>query len=678
MARTRGGSVSGRGRTPRSTRSRNVETHQTGPRTPTGNIQQQQAFIMNALHMITGLIHRLAQNVSSGGTSTDTNATTNGEARGATHQQFMSLHPPKFHGKGTADDAEEWIQEIEEIFTTLEVPDNKKVRYGTFMLKGYANEWWQTQREVKFANHEASWEEFKEAFTHAYIPAFTREKRMQEFFELQQMSMSLHEYVVKFRHLEKYCPHVYTSDTDRANKFIRGLKDGLRSKVMCSRPQDLDDAIDMATRFDEDWNRTHGIDKRNEFLRSKSRPNMFKRRRSDRVNQGDKFKRQRPSSSRQDEECPKCHRQHPSKTCYRDVGACLYCGTQGHFICECPKKKEAEQMRGVANQPVEKKVLGRVYATTVEDLKSIDLIEVRIKSAEMSEEDHYAVLGLPSGIEGTKISESEIRKAYKAKALRYHPDKRPDDPTAAARFMTIQTSYEILVDVSARKAYDDLLKLKHEQQQRQNQVSAKRRKMMDKLEEEERAFASNAKSQAEMDIEEIERAKKKIEEEIARILSMKAKQASSTFSKKEHVGNNAPQPVSLDKSKIIEVTWCHSKDVSDVQRLYELFGKFGVVEDVVIRSKKALVVMASRDSVVSATKSFFVDDLNALRIRPLCPVTTVSSSPFEEKLDDVPEYSNLVGSAFHAHEESILQKLKQAAERQKAEAQSRDASSRQS
>ncbi|KAF3794309.1 Pre-mRNA-splicing factor [Nymphaea thermarum] len=289
----------------------------------------------------------------------------------------------------------------------------------------------------------------------------------------------------------------------------------------------------------------------------------------------------------------------------------------------------------------------------------IHLSLVRIKSAEMSEEDHYAVLGLPSGIEGTKISESEIRKAYKAKALRYHPDKRPDDPTAAARFMTIQTSYEILVDVSARKAYDDLLKLKHEQQQRQNQVSAKRRKMMDKLEEEERAFASNAKSQAEMDRAEIERAKKKIEEEIARILSMKAKQASSTSSKKENVGNNSPQPVSLDKSKIIEVTWRHSKDVSDVQRLYELFGKFGVVEDVVIRSKKALVVMASRDSVVSATESFFVDDLNALRIRPLCPVTTVSSSPFEEKLDDVPEYSNLVGAAFHTHEESILQKLKQ-------------------
>uniref|UniRef100_A0A5K0Y0H8 CCHC-type domain-containing protein n=1 Tax=Nymphaea colorata TaxID=210225 RepID=A0A5K0Y0H8_9MAGN len=341
MARTRGGSARGRGRGrgPRSTRSRNVETRSTRAGTPVGDNQQQQAFIMNTLHMMTGLMQGLVQNASAGGTSTDTNGTMNGEAKGTTHQQFMSLHPPKFHGKGTADDAEQWIIETEEIFTTLDVPDNKKVRYGTFMLKGDAKEWWRTQREVKFTNHELTWGEFKEASTHAYIPTFTWEKRMQEFLDLQQGSLSLHEYIVKLRHLEKYCPHVYTADADRANKFVRGLKDGLQNQVISSRPRDLDDAIDMATRLEERWNRMQETNKRSEFLRSKLRPDM----RSDKVNQGDRFKRQRPSTSRQDEECPTCHRQHPGKPCYREVGACLYCGTRGHFIHECPKKKEAVQ-----------------------------------------------------------------------------------------------------------------------------------------------------------------------------------------------------------------------------------------------------------------------------------------------------------------------------------------------
>ncbi|CAK9186017.1 unnamed protein product [Ilex paraguariensis] len=58
------------------------------------------------------------------------------------------------------------------------------------------------------------------------------------------------------------------------------------------------------------------------------------------------------------------------------------------------------------------------------------------------EVDHYAVLGLPSGEEGFKLSEKEISKAYRLKALELHPDKRPDDPNADANFQKLKTSYD--------------------------------------------------------------------------------------------------------------------------------------------------------------------------------------------------------------------------------------------
>jgi len=44
------------------------------------------------------------------------------------------------------------------------------------------------------------------------------------------------------------------------------------------------------------------------------------------------------------------------------------------------------------------------------------------------EVDHYTALDLPSGKEGAKLSEIDISKAYRKKALELHPDKRPDDP----------------------------------------------------------------------------------------------------------------------------------------------------------------------------------------------------------------------------------------------------------
>ncbi|KAF3771628.1 hypothetical protein EJ110_NYTH59975 [Nymphaea thermarum] len=51
---------------------------------------------------------------------------------------------------------------------------------------------------------------------------------MQEFLELQQNHMSLEEYITKYQHLEVYYPHLYTTDEARADKFVHGLRDGLR------------------------------------------------------------------------------------------------------------------------------------------------------------------------------------------------------------------------------------------------------------------------------------------------------------------------------------------------------------------------------------------------------------------------------------------------------------------
>ncbi|KAL6201281.1 hypothetical protein ACLB2K_024995 [Fragaria x ananassa] len=73
--------------------------------------------------------------------------------------------------------------------------------------------------------------------------------------------------------------------------------------------------------------------------------------------------------------------------------------------------------------------------------------------------DHYQVLGLPSGEEGAKLEEKEITKAYRAKALELHPDKRPNDPNANAEFQLLNASYEILNDPKARKQLDSSLRL---------------------------------------------------------------------------------------------------------------------------------------------------------------------------------------------------------------------------
>ncbi|KAF3781652.1 hypothetical protein EJ110_NYTH29146 [Nymphaea thermarum] len=189
--------------------------------------------------------------------SGDTSIPVREKATTVSYQQFMAMQPPIFSGGCSYDKAKHWIEEIERIFVLLGMPEENKVNYGTYLLKGNALDWWKSTLEIRFAGQlSLSWMQFRDSFLDTYYPVHARDQKMQEFLDLQQNQLNLEDYITRYRHLEAYCPHFYTTDGARADKFVRGLREGLRSKVLSSRPRDLDEAVTMARCIEEDWVRT--------------------------------------------------------------------------------------------------------------------------------------------------------------------------------------------------------------------------------------------------------------------------------------------------------------------------------------------------------------------------------------------------------------------------------------
>ncbi len=67
----------------------------------------------------------------------------------------------------------------------------------------------------------------------------------------------------------------------------------------------------------------------------------------------------------------------------------------------------------------------------------------------MSKRDYYDVLGVDKGADN-----NAIKRAYRKLAMKYHPDRNPDDAKAAESFREVTAAYEVVSDENKRARYD--------------------------------------------------------------------------------------------------------------------------------------------------------------------------------------------------------------------------------
>ncbi|MBT5092844.1 MAG: DnaJ domain-containing protein, partial [Halobacteriovoraceae bacterium] len=67
----------------------------------------------------------------------------------------------------------------------------------------------------------------------------------------------------------------------------------------------------------------------------------------------------------------------------------------------------------------------------------------------MSKRDYYDVLGV-----SRDASKDEIKKAYRKLAMKYHPDRNPDNKEAEAKFKEASEAADVLVTEEKKSRYD--------------------------------------------------------------------------------------------------------------------------------------------------------------------------------------------------------------------------------
>ncbi|XP_038885797.1 uncharacterized protein LOC120076090 [Benincasa hispida] len=132
----------------------------------------------------------------------------------------------------------------------MNIPEEQKVNYATSMLRDDAKFWWEsTQRTIKGT---VSWQQFNQAFYNKYFSLTMRCQKEVEFLNLRQENMSVAEYEQKFDHLSHSVPRLVDTEEKKVERFIWGLREGIRGIVTAFRHKEYALALESALLMEVD------------------------------------------------------------------------------------------------------------------------------------------------------------------------------------------------------------------------------------------------------------------------------------------------------------------------------------------------------------------------------------------------------------------------------------------
>ncbi|XP_038876366.1 uncharacterized protein LOC120068804 [Benincasa hispida] len=277
--------------------------------------------------------------MSNGNTTSSTTPITNDTNDSKIIREFKKFNSSTFDGSSVDPIiAENWITEIETIFHHTNIPEEQKVNCVTFVLRGDTKFWWEsTQRKIKGL---VSWQQFNQAFYNKYFHLKVRYQKEVEFLILRQENMSVAEYERKFDRLSHFVPRLVDIEEKKVERFIWGLREGIRGIVTAFRHKEYALALESSLLIEVDLAVKTSTSERG-FMPNQKRKftqQGFQRsQRQEKISQSNQgVQSQQKSQTFAYPKCRNCGKHHQGQ-CLRNLGVCFNCSQTGHYEKACLK-----------------------------------------------------------------------------------------------------------------------------------------------------------------------------------------------------------------------------------------------------------------------------------------------------------------------------------------------------
>ncbi|GJZ10354.1 reverse transcriptase domain-containing protein [Tanacetum coccineum] len=167
------------------------------------------------------------------------------------YKEFISCQPFCFNGTEGAVGLIRWFERTESVFSRSRCAEENKVTFATGTLTDDALSWWNAYAQpmgIEQANR-TTWTELKRLLTNKYCPRTEIRKMEDELYNLSVKGNDLKPYVRRFQELTTLCPNMVPNNEKLLEAFIGGLPRSIEGNVTASKPQTLEEAINISQRL---------------------------------------------------------------------------------------------------------------------------------------------------------------------------------------------------------------------------------------------------------------------------------------------------------------------------------------------------------------------------------------------------------------------------------------------